>query len=642
MGASTRNAPLLALSAGLNVLLVVALLAHQQFDSALSAQRSPTTTWCPPRPTSLPGATASSSSEAAAATVDAAAAARIPSVAATSPSPPPMAVAATRVPTISEDALGAAVSTDERRLKGLWEHPNDQRTPRARLVEIHDSRWAFLDDRLLARGLSTVGDPLRLRCLAEKLLAGQPSRLSVLGGSVSFGTTFTTSRSRALFHWKTYQYLNASFPTAPGAAPHEHFMGAVPASGPSYMEHCVAWHLPAMGADIILVEYAVNFDSVSDDAQSFERLIRRLLRLPNHPAIIIVNTMELVPPGGRLPWEPDDGSSYPSAKDLSFEYRSTGAEDAIHAIADYYAVPCVSLRGALFSELKSNASRFKMKQIFHDRHHPGAWGHSLMAQMVVTLLKDAVIHAQQDALRHAQQLRAGTGGGGGGGRGGGLAGPKPSCELARNEQHGTGGRGPALYAPLFSRGDEAEIGACYKDRELASRIHSARGFSYLVEGTDQKMKPGVIGTRAGDNVQFCIDVSRLDVNAGFVFILGHLISYEHMGVARISCVGECECEATELDAHVQGGKFSVFKAKTFSAKRVAPRAGGSSGGGGGGGSGAPPCGCKIDVTILPRTGSGEHKFKVLSLMTAAKEGSLRYGHQAGFNNRWTDEKGRIH
>ena len=59
-----------------------------------------------------------------------------------------------------------------------------------------------------------------------------------------------------------------------------------------------------------------------------------------------------MPPGGRLPWEPDDDSPYPSAKDLSFEYRSTGAEDAIHAIADYYGVPCVSLRGALFAELK--------------------------------------------------------------------------------------------------------------------------------------------------------------------------------------------------------------------------------------------------------------------------------------------------
>ena len=65
-------------------------------------------------------------------------------------------------------------------------------------------------------------------------------------------------------------------------------MGAVPASGPSYMEHCYAWHLPPPGADLILVEYAVNFDGQEDFA-SFERLIRRLLRLPNHPAIVIVN-----------------------------------------------------------------------------------------------------------------------------------------------------------------------------------------------------------------------------------------------------------------------------------------------------------------------------------------------------------------
>ena len=196
----------------------------------------------------------------------------------------------------------------------------------------------------------------------------------------------------------------------------------------------------------------------------------------------------------------------------------------------------------------------------------------------------------------------------------------------------------------FSRGDEAEVGACYKDRELAERIHKAHGFRYFVEGTDAKMKPGIIGTRAGDSVHFCIDVSRLRVGGDFVFILGHLISYEHMGVAKVECADECECEAVEVDAHVPGGKFSVFKAKTFHAKRRAlPGGGGAGGGAGGGGAGAalaagataqpPACGCKVVVTILPRTGSGEHKFKVLSLMTAGREGSLRYGHQAGFNNR---------
>ena len=115
------------------------------------------------------------------------------------------------------------------------------------------------------------------------------------------------------------------------------------------------------------------------------------------------------------------------------------------------------------------------------------------------------------------------------------------------------------------------------------------------------------------------------LNSSALAHLVYLQSYEHMGVARVSCVDGCACESTEVDAHVPGGKFSVFKAKTFHATRRAlpPSA-------------AAQCGCKVEVTILPRSGSGEHKFKILSLMTATAEGSLRYGHQAGFNVRPMD------
>ena len=61
-------------------------------------------------------------------------------------------------------------------------------------------------------------------------------------------------------------------------------------------------------------------------------------------------------------------------------------------------MPCVSLRGALFRELKANASAFPIKQVFHDRHHPSAWGHSLMAQMVVTLVEGAIDHQRSSAI----------------------------------------------------------------------------------------------------------------------------------------------------------------------------------------------------------------------------------------------------
>ena len=632
---------LLVASGLLNCVLVLALLAREQHSLANTvATTKLTSSWCQPRPTSLLERRFGEDDDVSrGGGVGGARGARGGLLAYSSPPP------STALPSASDHAHDRAAvderfATDEGRLKRLWymEPHGPRASARARQVEIHDPKWTFLDDRQLARGLATVGDPQRLRCLAEKLLAGKAVHLSVVGGSISFGTTFTTSRSRALFHWKVYQYLNASF----SGAAHEHYMGAVPASGPSYMEHCVAWHLPPPGADLILVEYAVNFDAVEDDAASFERLVRKLLRLPNAPAVVIVNTMELVPPGGRLPWEPPDESiPYPSARDLEFDYKGSGAEDAIHAIADYYGVPCVSLRGAVFSELKANATAFPIKQLYHDRHHPSAWGHSLMAQMAVTRLREAihdVLAAQQPpqaqaqpqpprapsacdvALREARSF-------------GELRGPPPRGRAASVPQPGA----PRLSPPIFARGDEAEVGTCDKERALAARIHTARGFAYAVEGTDLKMKPGVIGHRAGDSVQFCVDTSRLSAGSGFVFILGHLISYEHMGAAIVSCVDECACPTVAIDAHVPGGRFSVFKAKTVHATRVAPPAGRASAPRDVAADGAP-CGCKVQVTILEETGSGERKFKVLSLMTALKEGSLRYGHQAGFNNRPTEAR----
>jgi hypothetical protein len=274
---TAQNLMLIA-SSVLNSLLLLTLISWQHLSVSVEhVTHSPESTWCTPRPTATPrGADDDGHAP---------------------PPSPAMVLPAAASPQLGLSAPAVAehfYSASEPRLKRIWRHP-----PHNSYKEQHDARWTFLSERQLARGLVNPGDPQRLRCLAEKLLAGHLTRLSVLGGSVSFGTTFTTGRSRALYHWKVYQYLNASFPLAA----HEHFQGAVPASGPSYMEHCVAWHLPSNGADLILLEYAVNFDAMPDDAQSFERLLRRLLRLPSQPAIVIVNTMEIVPKIGHLPFE---------------------------------------------------------------------------------------------------------------------------------------------------------------------------------------------------------------------------------------------------------------------------------------------------------------------------------------------------
>ncbi|EOD30675.1 hypothetical protein EMIHUDRAFT_113096 [Emiliania huxleyi CCMP1516] len=456
------------------------------------------------------------------------------------------------------------------------------------------------------------GDPARLECLAEKLLDGRGVRLGILGGSVSFGTTFTTSK-----------------------------------------------HLPPK-PDLVVVEYAVNFDTTVDeaptsasplpppphpsphqllpasssrpaqDAASFERLLRQLLKLPGAPAVLLLNTLELmVHPASwganvqRIFFSGCDGYGclkappWADSNDLAFPYEAK-AEDAIVRLAGYYGsatapsyaggargrVPSVSLRGALYSELKSNSTRWPLKQLFHDRHHPAAWGrssspprrtwHSLMAQLVIDRIRAAL-----DAV--AARRSAGSR-------------PQSAC-AAVSAEAAAGTPGPSGYpllAPLLS--PSAPVGLCLKGDELTRAMLNSSTFAYRVEGTDAKMKPGIIGTAPGEHAEFCIDVDRLGRGERFTVLLGHLVSYEHMGIARVTCEGatpphhlageargECSCPAEEVDAFVKGGQFSVFKAKVLELARArAPAA-------------KPPpragCGCQLRLEILPKSGSGEFKFK---------------------------------
>ena len=79
----------------------------------------------------------------------------------------------------------------EERLRHVW-RATDVHKPGSRhaTVEIHNDSWTFLDQRQLRRGSSSPGDPLRMQCMAARLLAGEATKLSTVGGSVSFGAPF--------------------------------------------------------------------------------------------------------------------------------------------------------------------------------------------------------------------------------------------------------------------------------------------------------------------------------------------------------------------------------------------------------------------------------------------------------------------
>ncbi|EFJ52999.1 hypothetical protein VOLCADRAFT_85815 [Volvox carteri f. nagariensis] len=82
----------------------------------------------------------------------------------------------------------------------------------------------------------------------------------------------------------------------------------------------------------------------------------------------------------------------------------------------------------------------------------------------------------------------------------------------------------------------------------------------------------------------------------------HLRSYEHMGVAEVSCISGCSCDPTEVDALIQEEVSQVYLVGLVVSQSTE---------------------CVIEVLVLNRTSSGEHKFKVSGVVVAETAGKQK-------------------
>jgi len=107
-------------------------------------------------------------------------------------------------------------------------------------------------------------------------------------------------------------------------------------------------------------------------------------------------------------------------------------------------------------------------------------------------------------------------------------------------------------------------------------------------------------------------------------VVAYLTSYEHMGRARFSCASGCTCAPSEADAH-HADRTSVSATAVLPVRSVI--ADDDDGGGGGGAGGLARCVLRVEV--LEGTSSGEHKFKVIQVVSRAKEVFLEGAPQPG-------------
>jgi hypothetical protein len=81
----------------------------------------------------------------------------------------------------------------------------------------------------------------------------------------------------------------------------------------------------------------------------------------------------------------------------------------------------------------------------------------------------------------------------------------------------------------------------------------------------------------------------------------YLTSWEHMGVMEGSCHGGCTCTNRWWDAHHRGVASQPLLSKLIVRQRRVPLDG--------------SCPCVIRLTILNRTRSAGHKFKLTAIFT---------------------------
>eukprot|EP00884_Botryococcus_braunii_P006900 jgi/Botrbrau1/16210/Bobra.314_2s0004.1 len=230
---------------------------------------------------------------------------------------------------------------------------------------------------MLLNGRSHAGNLYRLRNALHKLIAGQPITVAALGGSIMFGgETYMARKEKDPFLSQMFMWLNASFPH-PG---HKFHNGAMPASESTFFATCLRDHLPHEDVDLVILEFDIN-DCESHYAErnrqtyldnvrrrGLESLMRQVLQLPNHPAVLYMHI-----------WMPGRSDG---------QFCGTNIEDETELLVRYYGLQSLSMRDALFEHYIANRIGFRESDIACNDVHPNYLYHRYMADMLISFLQD--------------------------------------------------------------------------------------------------------------------------------------------------------------------------------------------------------------------------------------------------------------
>lgn len=230
--------------------------------------------------------------------------------------------------------------------------------------------------RMIARSLMQSGNSKRLAEAIKRAKKGKDVTLAYIGGSITQGAGATPINT-GCYAYKSYR----AFADRYGNGKNMHFIKAGVGGTPSelgMMRFDRDVLRDGSYPDVVVIEFGVNDEGDETKGNCYESLVKKILMLPNQPAVILLfavfandwNLQERLSPVGRL-----------------------------------YELPMVSVLDAVspqFPLTKETGRVISKNQFFYDIFHPTNAGHTIMADCITYLLEQT--ERQQETIDHTAEL----------------------------------------------------------------------------------------------------------------------------------------------------------------------------------------------------------------------------------------------
>lgn len=223
-------------------------------------------------------------------------------------------------------------------------------TPPVTTAELSPEELAHAD--MVGRSFVSFGNTYRIKQKLSQAMRGDKTTVAYLGGSITEGVGGTPDTCYAKL---SYNYIAENY----GTGDNVEYVNAGVSGTPSILGNIrVQKDVLDKNADIVFIEFAVNDGMEQLYKESYESLVRTVLKQENEPAVILLFT---VTKGGHT------------------------CQPHMSEIGEYYGLPMISVPDAIQPEIE--AGRMTWADYSNDDAHPNAEGHKLVAEFIENYFK---------------------------------------------------------------------------------------------------------------------------------------------------------------------------------------------------------------------------------------------------------------